>query len=324
MSAPVVGPIDASGLIPTVQVQQVFAQIATTSAVLRLGRKLPIPTGKSSIPVPSSFPTASFVTAPGGRKPWTDFHIVNQEIVAEEIACTISIPDSYVEDSSINLWAYARPLLTEAIGNALDAAVFTGVGAPASYPSGGIVDEAFSQEATAGLDAIDTVNNAMGLVEGQGLPVTGSAADLRVKSVMRGVRDNTGALLLSPSQVQGDAADQLYGVPIAWDQYMSPDFDFITGDWDCLVVGVRQDMRYETSNSGVLTDAAGKVLVSAFQDNQTLMKVWARIGIAILTPVTPFTTPDGAKPFAYASLAGAGGALSVAASKTSATRSSSK
>jgi HK97 family phage major capsid protein len=317
---PPVGPIDASGLIPTTYVNQVFQQAATTSAVLTLGRKLPIPTGKTSIPIPASFPVAGFVTAPGGRKPWTDFRIETQEIIAEEIAATIAIPDSYVEDSSINLWAYARPLLAEAIATTLDAAVFAGTGAPASYPQGGI--EAFGQEADAGIDAIDTVNNAMGLVEAEGLPVTGSAADLRVKSVLRGVRDNTGALLLDTQQVQGNAVNQLYGVPIAWNSYMSPDFDFITGDWACLVVGVRQDIRYETSNSGVLTDANGKVLVSAFQDNQTLMKIWARIGVAILQPVTPYTTPDGAKPFAYAQLAGTSAARSLSVGAAPAAKSS--
>lgn len=292
--------IDLSGLIPTTFVPQIIRHARTQSAVLTLGRRIPIPTGRSSVPVPGAFPKAAFVTAPGGRKPFTDLKIGPQELVAEEVAAVIAIPDSYLEDSSINLWQYAQPLLGDAIGLAVDNAALFGIGAPASYPPGGIIATAL--QAPSGVDVLDTVNLAMGLVEDEGLPVTGHAAALATKQYFRGVRDNSGALLLGRDQIDNEWFDTLYGVRVNWNTYLSADVNFITGDWDCLMVGVRQDIRYRFSNEGVLVGDDDKVAISAFQDNQTLLKVWARVAVGVLRPVTPATDPDGAEPFAKALL----------------------
>lgn len=294
--------IDLSGLIPTTFVQQIIRYARTQSAVLTLGRRVPIPTGRSSIPIPGAFPKASFITAPGGRKPFADLAIGPQELVAEEVAAVIAVPDSYLEDASINLWQYAQPLLSDAIALAVDNAVLFGIGAPASYPPGGIVADA--AQAGDGVDALDTVNLAMGLIEDQGLPVSGHAAALSTKQLFRGLRDATGALILGRDQIEQDWFDTLYGVRVNWNTYLSAAVNFITGNWDCLVVGVRQDIRYRFSNEGVLLNDAGQVAISAFQDNQTLLKVWARIGVTLVKPVTPVTDPNRAKPFAKAKLTG--------------------
>lgn len=306
MTAPLppVTSVDMTGLIPPTYSNQIMQEAVLQSATLALGTRVPIPTGKASIPVPSLFPQAGFVAAAGGRKPFARFALEQREIVAEEIACTIAIPDSYLSDSAINLWEFARPRLAEAIGMTLDAAVFTGAGAPASYPVGGLA--AFATRAGTGIDAIDTVNNAMAVVEDVGLNVTGHAADIRVKSVFRGVRENTGALLLDTAQIENRQIDRLYGVPIAWNTLLGPDFDFVTGAWNCLLVGVRQDIQYKFSDSGVLVDDQGLVQVSAFQDNQMLLKVWARIGVTIIKPITRLdedpNNPVGVNPFSIATL----------------------
>jgi HK97 family phage major capsid protein len=302
--------VDLTGLIPNT-ISNVIAQEAVSqSAVMTLGTRVPIPAGKSSVPIPALFPEAEFVNEPGGRKPFTRFAFQTRDITAEEIATTVAIPDSYLEDSAINLWAFARPRLAEAIGRVVDRAVIANQGAPASYPTGGIT--AFATRAPDGIDAIDTVNNAMGEVEDRGMLITGHAVDIRAKSVFRGVRDNTGALLLDRQQVEQRQMDSLYGAPIAWTALQGADFDFVTGNWGCLVVGIRSDIRYKFSDNGVLADSDGRVTVSAFQDNQTLLKVWARIGVAIVKPITQFSEhedpedPDsplvGENPFSYATL----------------------
>jgi hypothetical protein len=193
-----------------------------------------------------------------------------------------------------------------------------------------VIDPAFSIAVPAGFDAVDGVNQAMSAVESQGLNVDGSAADLAVKGMLRGTRDTQGGLLLGEQTVDEQTVQTLYGVPIAYtpfDPTVAP--NFITGDWQALIVGVRQDIRYNMDPSAVIADDAGKVVISGWQDNQTPLKVWARFACAIVNPVTQ-RTPQGALPFAVTTLAGwtppAGGgeaAPAAASTKTTAAKSSS-
>jgi HK97 family phage major capsid protein len=258
--------------------------------------------GIAEIPVAGAFPTASFISV-GTRKPFTDFKLSNQTMKAEEIAAIIAIPQAYLDDSAVDLWAYARPLLAQSIAVALDDAVLWGHNNPPSYPAGGITDPAFATGVPPGTDALESVNQTMAAVEGQGLPVTGHAADLVTKAALRGVRDAQGALLLGPVQADNPAMSSIYGVPVIFNLASPmPDRDFVSGDWDSLLVGVRQDITYDLSTDGVVVDNAGVVQVSAFQDDQVLMRVHARFGCVVAQPVTS-RAPTGAKPFAYTDIA---------------------
>jgi HK97 family phage major capsid protein len=295
-------PLDFSGVIPPEFSTQIIEEAVQASAVLQIANLMPMGTTISELPIPKTLPTAGFVTV-GGRKPWTDIALQTQSLHAEEVAAITAIPDAYLEDSSINLWGWVRPQIAAAIALAFDNAVLWGIGAPATYPVGGL--NAVAAPIAAGTDAVDTVNNAMGAVEAQGLPVTGHAADLVVKAVLRGVRASTGELLLGTTQAGDAVVPSMYGVPIAYASFgnVGPTVaDFFTGDFRNLIVGVRQDIRYALDPSAVVADDTGKVLISGFQDNQTPLKVWARFGAAIIKPVTP-RVPAGANPFSKAGLA---------------------
>jgi HK97 family phage major capsid protein len=292
---------DISGVIPEEFSSRILEEATQQSAALALGNRVPMGTGISHMPVPRAFPQAAFVSAPGGRKPFTSLKIGDEQLVAEEIAAVVAIPDVWIEDASIPLWNWAQPRLAEAIGTAFDAAVFYGTGAPASYPAGGLVARATA--VAPGADAVETVNQAMGTVEAQGLNVTGHAADLTVKSALRGVRDANGALLLGFDQAGQQLRSTLYGLPISYQSFSEPTPDFFTGAWQNLIIGVRSDIRYEMSQDAVIADDDGKVVISAFQDNVSVMKVWARFAVAIMEPVT-IRKPDGAVPFAVSTLAG--------------------
>lgn len=296
------GPIDASGIIPPNYAKEIISVATAQSGVLGLARTLPMPAGVSQMPVQTSIPSASWLTSVGDRKPFTDMALGLKTMTAEEVACVISIPQVYLDDTSINLWDWARPQLGAAIALALDNAVLFGVGAPATFPVNGISAAAYCQAVASQVDALDGVNQAMSLVEAQGLPVNGSLADLSVKGALRGVRDNTGAFLLGPSQGGSDATNNLYGTTVSWGQFPAGETsDYFTGDWKQCIVGVRQDIRYDMSDQGVLADASGKVLISAFQDDQVLMRAYARFGLLIINPPTQ-KFPTGAKPFASAEL----------------------
>jgi len=296
-------PLDFSGVIPPEFSTQIIEEAVAASSVLQLAQLVPMGTKISQMPVPSTLPTASWVTGAGGRKAWTDIGLTTKTLTAEEVAAVTAIPDQYLEDSSINLWNWVRPRIAEAIAIALDSAVLWGTNAPATFPVGG-VNAAAQAVAASSLDQVDTINKAMGQVEGQGLNVTGHAADLTVKSALRGVRATTNELLLGTMQAGDAVIPTMYGVPISYSSFTTTggtNADFFTGDWRALLVGVRQDIRYAMDPSAVIADATGKVLISGFQDNTTPLKVWARFGAVILSPVT-HRVPGGAKAFAKAAL----------------------
>jgi HK97 family phage major capsid protein len=310
------GPIDASGIIPPNQAREIISVATANSGVLALARRQPMPAGVSQLPVQTGIPTAAWLTKVGDRKPFTDMTLGMKTMTAEEVATTIAIPQAYLDDVSIDLWAWARPQLGAAIALALDNAVLFGTNAPATFPAGGVTAAAFCQDVPPGTDPLETVNDAYSAVEAQGLPVTGSLADLSVKGPLRGVRDSTGAFLLGPGQSGSDAANSIYGQPVSWGQFpVGAADDFVTGNWSSLIVGVRQDIRYDLSDQGVIADSAGKVLITAFQDDQVLMRCHARFGVLVINPPTQ-KFPAGAKPFAKSTV-GSGVAAAEASSSGS-------
>lgn len=297
-----------SGVIPAEQSSLILQEATRQSAALSLGRRIPMGTHVTALPLPKKLPEARFVNAPTasttGRKFYTDVRMDSEILTAEEIAAIIAIPDNMIEDSTINLWNFCRPLLSEAIAIAIDNAVFFGIGAPPTWPTGGLANAANSGPPVAvdDADVVELVNQAMGVVEARGLNVTGHAGDTATRMKLRGVRDDTGALLLGTEQVNGYSRPTLYSLPITYTQFgRLTTEDFFTGAWGYLAMGVRSDIRFDVDPSAVIVDAAGAVQVSGWQDNVTPMKVWARIGCQIVKPVTP-RAPAGAIPFARAKL----------------------
>ena len=88
----------------------------------------------------------------------------------------------------------------------------------------------------------------------------------------------------------------VYGLPVAvtpaWNATVG---DAIVGDWQCLVIGVREDIRYDMSDSAILTDGAGAIIANAFQDDLVALRCFMRMGAAIGRPVATDGTP--AEPF---------------------------
>jgi hypothetical protein len=315
---------DFSGIIPHEYSQQIIQDVEQRSAVLQLAQTMPMGTRITELPVTGKLPSAEWVTganappAGAGRKPYTDLTLKPQVITAEEIAAVVAIPQQYLDDNTINLWNWARPKMAEAIAVRLDQTVlFGGAGIPATFPVGGVTGPLYSMGVGGGgayhpinnpypfaIDAVDAVNNGMSYVEGQGLNVTGHSADIGAKGQFRGVRDANGSLLLGTEQVGQTTRPTLYGVQIAYSQYAAVNVvDLITGAWDYLVIGVREDIRFRIDPSGTIADSDGKVLVSGFQDNVVPCKIWARFGCTIIKPVTP-RVPAGAIPFAKTRLLG--------------------
>lgn len=299
-------PVIDSTLVPTTIASQIIASAGEQSVVLKLANKQPMPTGVSSVPILKTLPTSGWVNGAGGRKPATTVEWTSEQLVPEEVAAVIAVPQTLIDDSGIPIWPAVQQAITDSVAFSIDSAILFGDNAPASFVTGGVVGDAIADGRTAHfpaagpplVDLAEAVNRAMADVENDGLNPTGHAADVSIKSKLRGLRDTNGMPLFVPN-LGADTYSTLYALPIEFSASGAFDVslaDLITGDWTKLIVGVRQDLRVETSTDGTIVDALGKVLVSAFQDNQVLMKVFMRLGYVIGKPVSR-RTGSPASPF---------------------------
>jgi hypothetical protein len=297
---------DYEALVPTHVVSDVVDALQTESATMRLGRIIRIPTGEASVPILSTAPEAGFVTPRlGGRKPIATIEWSAARLVAEEIAAVTAIPDAFIDDAGFPVWPSVRPAMSAAISKALDQATLFGIDAPSSYPDGGVAAAAQPAVGVEG-EVADSLDDAMAVVEQSGLIPDGIASSAAIRPALRA---EARAVQLS---VMDPITYSFYGLPTQvvspWD---SGTGDAIVGAWKTsLLVGLRQDVRFDLSSDGVLLDPDGNVVISAFQDDVTLLRVFIRVGVAIGTPVGPDGTP--VKPFQAASWTGSTRAASSA------------
>ena len=270
---------DYSSLIPKGVARDVISAAVEQSAVLTLGRTITMPEGAMSVPIITVAPSASFVGA-GARKPVSMVEWTAEALEPEEIALTTWIPDVYIDDAGFPLWESVRAEASAAIARALDAAVLYGTGAPASYPSGGLA--AIAGTAQTGTDALAAIDAAASSIEATGLIPNGIAAGTAIGSALRKAYRE---IAMPPSEAP---TETIYGMQVvrtsAWD---STKGDAIVGDWTKLLVGVREDVRFELSDSATLTDGAGVVVVSAFEQDVTAARIFMRVAIAVAQPVQP-------------------------------------
>lgn len=288
---------DYANLIPSNVAAELIRGTIEQSAALRLGRVIRVPAGVTSIPVIAVMPQAGFVAAHGGRKPSTVIEWSSEQITPEELGCVVAIPDDFIEDNTFPVWEEVRPLLEQSLGMAFDDAVLWGIGAPASFPTGGV--EAVAGAPVTGATILEAVSTAMSQVEMTGLLPNGHVAGPRARPGLRLLEDSAGRLVYAQALTEG-APDQLFGLPIRYTQAFDAGTaaELLTGDWTKLVIGIRTDIRFELSNEGVLTDGAGAVTVSAFEQDMTLMRCYMRAGAAIGIPVD--RNGDPTEPFALA------------------------
>jgi HK97 family phage major capsid protein len=96
---------------------------------------IPVSTNQTRLPVISALPAAAFVNGDTGLKQTTEVNWANKFINIEELAAIVPIPEAVLDDTAFDVWGSVQPLLEQAIGRALDAAVLFGVNKPASWPS---------------------------------------------------------------------------------------------------------------------------------------------------------------------------------------------
>lgn len=294
----------AASLIPTQYATEIMQDAVEESAVLRMARRLPNMTSSMlSMPVLNSLPHAYFVNGDTGLKQTTKVDWTNKIITAEEIAVIVPIPDAVIADSQFDLWGQIRPLVRQAFGQVIDAAILHGTNKPSSWPAG-IVTEATSKGNVVaatddGYADIMAPGGVISLVEEDGFLVNGYLGSLKSRAYLRGITDNNGQPLFR-NGMNGGTTYQLDGQRIEFPRNGSMSGEgplLIAGDWDKLVYAIRQDMTVTKTNTGVITDAEGKVVYNLYQQDMTALRFVMRLGWALPNAVNAMGITDG-YPFA--------------------------
>lgn len=294
----------AAALIPTQYTNEIMQDAIEESAVLRMARRLPNMTSSMlSMPVLNSLPHAYFVNGDTGMKQTTKVDWTNKLITAEEIAVIVPVPDAVLADSQFDIWGQIRPLVRQAFGQVIDGAILYGTNKPSSWPEGIVNDAVAKGNVIASTDDgfadIMGVGGLISKVEEDGFMVDGYMGSLKSRAMLRGITDKNGQPLFR-SGMTGGTTYTLDGQRIEFPRNGSMTADgplLIAGDWNKLVYAIRQDMTVTKTNTGVITDADGKVVYNLYQQDMTALRFVMRLGWALPSAVNAMGIVDG-YPFA--------------------------
>lgn len=295
---------NALALINQQNLNEIWEGAAADSAALRTFRRIPMSSKQARMPVIDALPTAGFLagdTSGTRRKTTSNVVWASKTLEAEEIAVIVPIPENVFDDSSFNVWDSVRPRITEAVGAALDGAVFFGINKPSSWPldinAGARAAANVYNPATAG-DLAEDLNQTMAIVEQDGFDPNVFYSNVPKRAALRGLRDSQNRPIYVAGIRDGGPVDQVWGVEIAWvkngswvnDDSVTPfsgaGADYIVGDRNMAILGTRQDISFTILTEATLTDGAGNVLVSLAEEDMLALRCKMRVAFQVADPTT--------------------------------------
>jgi HK97 family phage major capsid protein len=307
MATNIINRTDLSGLIPEPVTQEIIQGVTQGSAVLAMGRKLPNMTSKTqTMNVLDMLPMAYWVDGDNGVKQTTKMAWDKKKIYAEELAVIVPIPEAVLDDANYDIWGEVRPRLVEAFGAKIDDAILFGGSKPTSWRKS-VYDTA--SDAGAIVTATDDtyadllgVDGVISKVEESGFMPSGAMGAVKVRAILRGLKDNDGRPLFK-TDMQGSTQYALDGVPMTFPLNGAFDADkahLIVGDFSQLVYSIRQDVTYKVLDQATIIDPDTKEIVySLAQQDMVALRAVMRLGWEIPNPINAFQ-PDESKrcPFA--------------------------
>ncbi|WP_433506760.1 phage major capsid protein [Pseudonocardia halophobica] len=283
----VIDRVGAASEVPAEIAEAIVGEVETQSTALTLGRRVPTTTRDSRIPVLSSTPDAYWVTGDRGLKQTSAATFDSTPLIAEELAVIIAVPDSVIADSEFGIWEAIRPLVARAFARRLDRAVIFGEEAPPSWPAG-MVTAALAAGHTvnaSGDPVVDLLGAAQKVAEAEYNP---SAAAVATGWQYRAAATRTDAFTASPVGANAPFPLSVAGLgvrtdPVYWDADAA---DVVVADWSNVLIGIRQDLTIDFSNSAVITDEDGNITNNMFQRDSTAMRAVMRVGYHLAQPVT--------------------------------------
>jgi HK97 family phage major capsid protein len=284
---------DAAALIPEDVAATIMTGVVSQSAALASFRHVPMSTAQQRMPVIAALPTAYFVNGDTGLKQTTEVNWTNKYLDVEEIAAIVPIPENVLDDTSFDVWGSIKPLLEEAIGRALDAAVFFGINKPASWPTaivtaavaaGNTVTEGTATQAQGGI--LGDISNAMATVEADGYDVNFAMAVRAYKGLLRQARGTTGERLMEvgPGGSSVDGLNVQYPMRGLWPTG-SGAARALFGDASQAIIGVRRDITYKVLDQAVIQDNTGAIIYNLAQQDMVALRVLARYAWQVPNPI---------------------------------------
>ena len=297
---------DAAAMVPEQVSQTMLTTLEASSAALSLGQRIPVARNQVRFPVLSALPTAYWVNGDTGLKQTTEAAWDNKYLNIEEIATIVPIAESVLDDAGFDIWGAIRPLMENAIVRAVDAAVFFGTSAPASFPddivtsavaAGNVIARGTNNAAAGGL--AQDISDLFATLEADGYRPTGAAGNITLRGRLRSVRSTTG----DPLQAQVNQNDAfgtniMYPMEGLWPTGASA-AELIAGAFNNLVIGVRRDMTYKLITEGVITDGSGTIIYNLPQQDMVALRLVFRMGWAVSNPINYQQGTEGSRyPFA--------------------------
>ena len=289
-----------SVVLPVEYGREIIRGLVGRSKALELGRRLPDMRGKTyKLNVNSYLPVAGWVkntqTTPNpegteiNRKPVSYYAFEGVDLVAEELAVIVPIAEDTladVEDFGIELAGELEEQVIGAFQEAIDSAVFFGVGAPwANF--GGIVGGATEAEATVtwngqgGKSFYDAINDAMTLVEKSGYLPNAIIGGPSINSAYRGSVTELGINIAD----QGEIGRLARHVDLTGGFDESSAFA-IVGDFRYLVYSFREEMSMKLlTESSIYDPNTGSLVYALAQQDMVALRFKMRLAFALPNPV---------------------------------------
>jgi HK97 family phage major capsid protein len=302
---------EAAALIPEEVAAEIITHLPDESAALSMFRSTPMGRAQQRIPAESALAVAYWVAGDTGLKQTSEMNWQNLYLNAEELAVIVTIAEAVLDDAAFDIWAAVRPNLTEAIGRALDAAIFFGTNKPASWPAA-IVPAAVAagNTTTEGLTPdkggiIGDLSAVFSTVEADGFDVNGVIANRTIKGKIRNARGTTGEQLagVDPGNEAQGGNLSVYGVmptyPMRglWPTGVGAT-EAIAGDFSQGLLGVRQDLTFKVLDQAVIQDNTGAIMFNLAQQDMVALRVTARFAFQVPNPLT-YDQPNAATRYPF-------------------------
>jgi Phage capsid family len=288
---------DIGALIPEAVSDAFRTGLESSSAVLSLFRNIPVGAAQTRFPILSALPVAYWVTGDTGLKQTTEMAWANKYLNVEELAVIFPIPEAVVDDSGIPIWDEAQKYMQQAAGILLDATVFFGTSAPASFPTnvvaaavaaGNVVARGTATQANGGFAA--DWDSLLGTLETDGYMPTGGVSNLTMRGFARAARNTQGERYgeftiaaggpnggFADAYVEKDGVRVYHPMEGQWPSGASV-AETIIFNRNQFVVGVRRDFTWKLLDQAVIQDNTGAIVFNLAQQDMVAMRLVMRVG----------------------------------------------
>jgi len=280
-------------LVPQPLAADIIQEAPKASAALSLMNRTTLSSKTQRMPVLDVLPMAYWVGGDTGMKQTTQQQWKNVIMIVEELACIVPIPEAYLDDADVPLWAQVQPRITEAVGALIDSAVLWGINKPATWGESVFVGATKSGHSVIQGTGVDLGQDVAALGQEMalsGYTVNGFAAMPGISWLLTGMRSEQGIPIYQPN-MQASPGGTLYGYNLSevnngsWEMPTAGAL-MLAGDFTKSIIGIRQDISFKMFSEGVVSDDTGKVILNLMQQDSVAMRMTMRLAYATVNPVT--------------------------------------